>query len=759
MTDTARHYEDELAREQAFLGEAYAALEQSTPSTGLCVGADLAASHALADRDLRRSMLVRDADDLLIGRLDFTDEDDVLRLGRHLVRDEHGEVLVCSWAAPAVQPFYTASPIAPHGVSRRRRYSSTDRQLLAFDDERLAEGGATPFPSPAAGVDGQALDRLVDLGVSGGDVLLDDLRRARAPHLRDIVATIQRDQYELLAEPGRGVLVVQGGPGSGKTVVGLHRAAYLLYNDDSVRRAGVLVLGPSRTFMDYVSRLLPSLTEDSVDHRSVDRLAGAVPRFTDKPERDQLLGDLRWVQLLTRALDDSRRIVGKPIVVPMPGHTVTVQPPELLGLVRQVERTAKTYNRGARALKDLLAQLVADRFHDEVGHVQSGRLDAKAAAAASKPVQAACRAAWPEVRPERVLVGLLADLGRLVRLGKDLFTDDELLLLYRPHRPLPDDRWTAGELVLLDELRCLIEAAPRTYGHVVLDEAQELLPMAMRMVGRRVRQGGGVTVLGDLAQAGPGREGQDWAGAVAALGGGEVRLRELTSGYRVPAEVLALASRFLHRAGTELAVPRSVRSIPDSVQLQPSDGQALADAVQTATAAALGGRRVGIVVDEACYRDVHRETVLPDGCSLTRPSTVKGLEFDVVVVVEPARFLAAGTAGARALFVALTRCTQKLVVVHAEALPGEFQDGWRAVELQDIPLPRSPAGAFTPQQAMQRLNAAISVVCQRRGLALTGDAWLEARADPDVLEEALGSLAESRDAVEAGLSMRSAHAA
>ena len=631
----------ELQAEQAYVDRAYRHLERMrdvVASAGDKVDGEVAqaAMDAWAAKRLRT---YEDAErGLCFGRLDFETLLRPLYVGRRWVHDEEQRQVVVNWQAPAARPFYTATPQDPHGVTLRRRFRTDGRRLIDIADEAL---------------DGSIVD-----GAAIGDFLLEELERNRETHMRDIVATIQADQYRLITHDPNAPLVIQGGPGTGKTAVGLHRASWLLYTErERLRSRGVLVVGPNRTFMEYVSHVLPALGEDAVEQRAVSELVdGIVPELRDPPAVAELKADTRLADVVARAAE--LRLVSEPeeLVLRLEGSFVWVRERE----VRELLEAAREELGYTAAARERFRMSLLRRFYEDYGRVLGGAAirnfdEVEKALRAKGYLDAVLKAAWPLVSPEKLVHSLLASRPALEEAAHGILDDDEQRLLSRRGR-----RWSDGDIPLLDEARALIATPPRTFGHVIVDEAQDLTPMQLRMIARRAKEGA-VTVLGDIAQGtGPVRY-ASWEEVLP-----HTPVEELRHAYRVPREIMDVALPLLDTIAPGSAPPISYRTGAEPPEVRRvEEAHLLAEAYRVA--ARLADGLVALIVPEDLLDDALAEAHLYDGVPLLTPRQAKGLEFDHVVVVEPARI------DLRELYVALSRPTKTLVVLHARDLPRELR--------------------------------------------------------------------------------------
>jgi DNA helicase IV len=636
----------DLEQEQAYIDGAYAALDRMREAVerSPSAGAGEVAQEALEAWASRRLVTFADAErGLCFGRIDVETIRDPLYVGRRWVHDDDHDVLVVNWQAPAARPFYTATPVATHGVSLRRRFRTEGRRLVDISDEAL---------------DGS----LADGAAVVDDFLLEELERSRDAHMRDIVATIQADQYRLIAREPAPALVVQGGPGTGKTAVGLHRASYLLYTHrEELRR--ILVVGPNPTFMDYVSHVLPILGEENVDQRAVTELVDGVEvSRADAPDVERLKADVRMAAVVERAAELRLAPRAGSFEVRLDGAFVRVREDEVEPLLGEIR---EQHGYGDLARERFRMELVRRLYAS-----YSAKLGANAFAAADDVERALRRAGltrfvdqvWPVVKPDTLVSQLLGNRTRLAEAAEGILDAQEQKLLVRRAAG-----WSRADVPLLDLARALVKERPPRYGHVIVDEAQDLTPMELAMVGRRMA--GAFTLLGDVAQATGPVPYRGWAELAEHLPGGEdAAVEELEHAYRVPREIMDVSLRLLAEIAPDVRPPRAYRSgaePPRTVAAEDAMGRAWQEA------AAVGDGLVAIIAPLSMRAGDAAASVFEDQrVPVLTPRESKGLEFDHVVVVEPARIVReGGEAGLRELFVALTRPTTTLVVTHSEPLP------------------------------------------------------------------------------------------
>ncbi|HEY0118219.1 MAG TPA: AAA family ATPase [Cellulomonas sp.] len=740
--------QEELAEEQKVLDELYARLDTLRDQTRRRL-ADVrragpsGSPQNRSERDAfatlyedRLAQLEAVEERLAFGRLDL-DVGERRYVGRIGLTDEDQTPLLTDWRAPAAQAFYRATAAHPDGVVRRRHLVTSRRAVTGFEDELL--------DLDHVNADGDMLEHL-----SGEGALLASLAARRTGRMGDIVATIQAEQDAVIRSGLSGALVVQGGPGTGKTAVALHRAAYLLYaHRRLLDRSGVLLVGPSRTFLHYIDQVLPSLGENGVVTATVAELyPGVVAHGTETDEVAEIKGRALWARVLARAARARERVPAEPVEVRVDGRTIVVRPRDVAAAIARARRQHRPHNLArATFVRDMLGRL-ADQYLEQLafGVSPEDRSDVMEELRTQRGIRVALNLAWLPLTPEGLVGDLFGKPHRLAEAAVEL-SARERELLARPH----GSPWTPADVPLLDEAaellgeddqaaraqahldaerraqeveyaRQVIEntgawpfvtadtladrfasagpslttaeraAADRTwtYGHVVVDEAQELSAMAWRMLLRRVPTRS-MTIVGDVAQTSAHAGAHSWATMLDPVLRGSWRLAELTVNYRTPAVVAEAAGRVALAAGLPVSPLTSARDVPDALTTH----RVAADDLVTAAAARAvasarstvdeaGAGRVAVVAAAERVGAV-REALVTSGSGsgvqtaaddvdldaplvVLTPVQAKGLEFDVVVLVEPAE-LAAGD-----LYVAMTRPTVALHVVHARPLP----DGLRA---------------------------------------------------------------------------------
>ncbi|MGL4173312.1 MAG: HelD family protein [Actinomycetota bacterium] len=676
----------------------------------------------------RRIAVLRSVvDRLCFGRLDLLDGQQYY-VGRIGLSDDRQEKLLVDWRAPAAAPFYQATPAHPGEVLRRRHLTTSGRLATHVEDEVFD------------------LDRITDVdraALRGEGALLAAVTAPRTGQMTDIVSTIQAEQDEIIRDALTGVLVVQGGPGTGKTAVALHRAAYLLYTHrDRLSRSGVLILGPGTEFLSYIEQVLPSLGESGVVLATIPTLLPALDVSSIDDPAASLKGSALMVPFLRQAIQDRQRLPAEDIQLTVGSHQLTLTVDAVTGARARARATGDPHNKARVAfVKDLLrhlARLLAVELGVELTDEIKGELDAELRD--SRDVRVNLNLLWMPLSPQRLLADLFAIPIRLNSAGRHLTAKERDSL--RRDRDVP---LTAADVPLIDELTDLIGndgeaerrekyrraqeraqdldyaqqvlsssglaagglisaqtlagqfdagSADRTiaehaaadpswvYGHVVVDEAQELSAMAWRMIARRCPSRSW-TVVGDIAQRGAAAGAHSWAEVLEPVAPRRWRERQLTVSYRTPGRVLAVAERLAQSGGLPVTKVVSVRPgeyPPQAYKREPDDTQAVVDVVKKL----LGENNSGTIavitgVDEKKLL-MTTLTPMPSRVRLLTPLEAKGLEFDDVVVVEPTRLLTVSDRGLSDLYVALSRPTRRLVVIHGLPLPDGMADVLREEE-------------------------------------------------------------------------------
>ncbi|MDE0652113.1 MAG: hypothetical protein OXI26_00470 [bacterium] len=704
----------ELEAEQAYVDHAHACLEATRRRVRefwerVAAGRD--GTHAARfERDVlehrvfqRLGQLELGGRSLCFGRIDMRsdreggdgdsdgngDGAETFYIGRIGVWDEDQAAVVCDWRAPVAEPFFRATGRRPLGLALRRRFVSRGSRLLGIDDERFSPHG----------LDGD-----------GGDPVRHDpalqaaLEAPRTGRLGDVTATIQAEQDDVIRAPLPGVLIVQGGPGTGKTVVALHRAAYLIYTHRfPLAGQGVLVIGPSPVFLTYVEQILPSLGEAGVRLSTLGDLLGDLPvGGHDCEPVARTKGDARMATVLRRAVRTRQRPLREPLVVDHGLRRLRLSTEASAAIVADARRRARTHNAGRRLL-------AAAFFEALAGSTRRPADPAELAEAIGETldVRRALDWMWPQLTPAHLLHDLFGSRALLAAAGAGVLSEAETEGLYRPRRAHADDVvWTTDDVPLLDEARMLLGPRTprggagriRTYGHIVVDEAQDLSPMQLRMVGRRSLNGS-MTLVGDIAQATGAWAHDSWDSLVELISPeAPPGFAELTIGYRVPQPIMNFAAACLPPELADLVPPRAARpgGEPPRIVRLPAEGPETLGAVVAATVRSelghVGAGNLAVICADGQVADlsgsltaagvahgVADRRALGMQVSVCSARTLKGLEVDAAIVVEPGRIAAESAAGMRLLYVALSRATRRLTVITSELLPDPLEEAATAI--------------------------------------------------------------------------------
>ncbi|MGX1561435.1 HelD family protein [Streptomyces sp. NPDC055506] len=672
MTSTEPALQHALSRERAHHERCRDALAAMVEGAGeqVVIGEDVSASGADAEvlgyrlRSHAKALRELPEGPLFFGALEFEEAGGRLHIGRLRISEHPAEPpLVVDWRAPVSRAFYQSSARDPQGVAVRRRFGwaagsrGDSGDLTGLEDEHLGQG------------EGRA-----------SAIVAREIERPRVGPMRDIAATIQPEQDDLVRGDLAMSVCVQGAPGTGKTAVGLHRAAYLLYtHPQRIRRGGLLILGPNRTFLSYIAEVLPALGETGVRQSTLaEEIARWPVRGADDESAAVVKHDARMAEVLRRALYARVRTAGAgSLAVPDGSYRWRVPEAELARIVADVREEEPPYGVGRERVRARIVRCLRERVERRAGPPANAWVRRVERA---RPVSEYLDAVWPRVRPEEVVAELLTDGEALAGAADGLLDDAEqrALLWPKPPRSWKSARWSAADLVLLDEVAGLIEH-PEGYGHVVVDEAQDLSPMECRAIARRAPFGS-LTVLGDLAQGTTPWAARSWLTVLAHLGKPDAAVVELTTGFRVPRAVVGLANRLLERLDVDVPAARSLRG-DGELRMRETDPEGVPAAVVDAVRDAL--EREGSVGVVAADLDVPRVRAALDAAgidaagpgelgarlALVPASVVKGLEYDHVVAVEPAAIAEAEARGLHRLYVVLTRAVTRLEVVHGTPLP------------------------------------------------------------------------------------------
>lgn len=668
-----------------------------------------------------------------IGRMGLSDADDDYRS------------LLMDWRAPQARPFYLATTAHPEGVTLRRHLRTRGRTVRAIDDERLTGDDATAGAGADGAGAGAGAEASIEDGVGGEAVLREVIDSARTGHMRGIVETIQREQDLIIRDAGRGAMVVQGGPGTGKTAVALHRVAWLLYTHrDQLAKTGVLILGPNTTFLEYISRVLPSLGETGVVLRTIaDLYPGVSGTGEESLATREVKGSEEMTHILRQAVRDRQPDLAEAETVTFDGVELAITPAMVRAARTRARRSRKPHNLARPLFREHLVESLARLLADRIGADPLGGenllsttdvADLRDELDDDAVISGVLDDMWPELTPEELLTDLLESEDRIASAAAEYDDATRAALLRPAGTPMgPSDPPLLDELAELlgdvadvgderewwreqiadaqDALDILTGSAQQelddgsdaeilmaydlidaealaerhrdrdvrstadraagdrewTYGHVIVDEAQELSAMAWRMVRRR-SPNGWMTIVGDIAQTGSPAGAESWAGALDPIIGDRWRLHRLSINYRTPAEIMDVAADVLAHIAPEAEPPRSIRSTGRA----PVRVDAIGRAVDIARGQSGDSRLIAVIAPAARLGEV---TGLLDDADVSVHDVVdaKGLEFDEVILVDPDAIVAESPQGLQDLYVALTRATQGLTVV-ADAQPESLPD-------------------------------------------------------------------------------------
>lgn len=657
----------ELAHEQAYFNAAWESRERARHNAHEATGAgNRYDERALRAQNRDYVEQLADSDTEVAHGAIALDDGEVLYVGRNTIVDEDRNRLVINWRTRVGELYERATPHEPLGVARKRSFLTKRNEILSFEDVLFAELAERVAELTASDV--QPVD----------DALLADLDTSRTGAMRDIVRTIQASQSGLIRHAADALLLVQGGPGTGKSAVALHRASWLLFNEQGLRPERMLIVGPSDTFTHYIKDVLPGLGDAHIPQVSLRRLGPQNSSRREEPaDTARLKGESRMAGLIERALQLRIRFAGdEPALVVGSGRPTTSIPREVIETQLESLRQANTYNAGRSAMRAWLNDQVRQSNADTTRFGRTSEVDAQA-------VDATLDRLWPPLTPLQFLRDLLGSQARLQEAAGDAFTAGDIGRLYRQSAAnLASEQWSDSDVALLDEADFRIRGLPQRYDHIVVDEAQDLSPMQLRSLSRRSNNGR-YTIVGDIAQStGPWAR-DTWDDVLTGLQKAAPVVRtQLDYGYRVPEEIYDIAAGLLPHIAPGLEPLQVVRRAPEPPVFILDDGDH--DVVDETIAAiqdhAIKGRFIGVVLppehkvqvaDELSSRGINfadaDKGMLGSSVNLISATEAKGLEFDAVVVVEPAAIAAIGDRGMRLLYIALTRATKYLTVVHAHA--------------------------------------------------------------------------------------------
>ncbi len=618
---------------------------------------------------------------LVFGRIDQKNEEnysETFYIGRIAVWDESQDPITVDWRAPISESFYRATGREPMGLTRRRHFASRGQQLLGIEDEFFGEDIIDDSSAPY---------------FKGRMTLATTMEQARTGRLGDIISTIQAEQDEIIRAPLPGALVVQGGPGTGKTVVALHRAAYLLYTHRfPLEGQGVLVVGPNKVFLTYIEQVLPSLGEAGV-HLAV--LADLLPRVTvrgfDSEEVAKIKGNSLMKDVIRNAVKDRERCLRNDLVVGYGLQKLRLRVNESSRIVSEAKRRYKHHN----SARDYVIDSVFDALAASGRGSDINPVKLKADLGRTIEIREVLDWMWPSLTSEHLIHDLFGSKALLLSAGSSHFRREDILKLHRDRSSHASNvLWTKHDAPLLDEAQEVLgprtaykeEETIRTYGHIVVDEAQDLSPMELRMLKRRSLNGS-LTLVGDIAQATGAWAHDDWEEILNALPSKKPpRFSQLTVGYRLPQPTMDVAAKVIQGTPYGMNPPIAVREqgdIPRFVKVEtPARLLGTVTALTRSELEDLGSGTMAVVTPDRYVDSLSQslqasgidhglvyEGALSSQVTLVPVHLVKGLELDVAIVVEPSEIISGERNGIRSLYVALTRATQRLIVVHSGSLP------------------------------------------------------------------------------------------
>ena len=762
-------HEREIKEEQTFLDLSLGALDhmrdEARSLRDSAAVANMRGAGDLVERDVVMATALSRLDQLAIGdqplffgRIDYvangSGSADTYHVGRLAVSDEQLNALVVDWRAPVAEAFYRATGVESLGLARRRHVAIRNNEVTGVEDEYFVDAhGELALPEDE--VRSATEEGLVDGGfaLGGPGALLAALGRARTGRMGDIIATIQGEQDQIIRAPLAGILLVQGGPGTGKTAVALHRAAYLLFTHrNSLERQGVLVVGPNPLFLNYIENVLPSLGESGVTLSTISGLVTNVEvHGRDSEAVDWLKGDPRMVKFVARALRTRQRPLRQDVEIPIGRAIVVLKAHYTKEIVERARRRPGNHNQRRSAIGRELANRLANEYHDRFVHESADDVSQVSDLAdqirLTSQFKEVLQRIWPRLSGQELLYDLFGAPALIRAAGQDLLSDEEMELLYRPRAAsLEETKWTKADAALIDEARVLLgprrrprpvpklgesdilegvdldayslnvraaalreaarlapapslvldEAEFVTYGHIVIDEAQDLSPMELRVLKRRDLTGS-MTIVGDMGQATTVSSSASWNSLLEVLEPRRKLTRvDLTVSYRTPEEVLNYAAPTLAAAAPDLVAPRPVRRAGTEpiveVVAREAFASTLVEATRRESAAVLPGRVAVITSGERVDEIV--ELLRVNGLDAVDPRVAdsrglgadlvvlaaegaNGLEFDATIVVEPVQIASRGSSdvtattprGLRTLYVAMTRPTRRLSIVACEGLP------------------------------------------------------------------------------------------
>ena len=677
--------------EQNYIDKAFAILDQAHLQAkklhGMVESGQGGTHQARFERDVisdqvnkRLSQLDIGDASLVFGRIDQENsgQSETFYIGRVAIWDKQQDPITVDWRAPIAEGFYRATGKHPMGLIRRRHFATRKDVLLGIEDEFFGEDIVDDSDGPI---------------FKGRMTLAATMEQARTGRLGDIVATIQGEQDEIIRSPLSGMLIVQGGPGTGKTVVALHRAAYLLYTYRfPLEGQGVLVVGPNRVFLTYIEQVLPSLGEAGV---RLAVLTDLIPRVKvrgyDSENIAAIKGSNKMELVVRNAIHDRQRPIRDNLRIGYGLQRLSLTVSQTQQIINEAQRRFRNHNSARQFVRDQIFQKLALSSKHQLIDPEKLQNDL----ASALLIRETLEWMWPSLNAEHLIHDLFGSRALLRSAAGNHLTNDEIAALYRPRSSHATEvDWTSEDVPILDEAQAQLgpragykeEETIRTYGHIVVDEAQDLSPMKLRMLKRRSLNGS-MTLVGDIAQATGAWAHDNWEGMIEALSQKSgYRFSQLTVGYRLPQPTMDVANRLLRDTQFGFNPPVAVREMGDKPQFVSVETPARLSATVVALVRSelekLGPGYLAVIVPDA-YLDIMSDSLnssgirhglvdagaLEDQVTLVPVSLVKGLEVDVAVVVEPDKIITGEKNGLRALYVALTRATQRLTIVHTSPLP------------------------------------------------------------------------------------------
>lgn len=674
----------EIQREQQYFDDAMEAhLEKVSRASSNMATLGTAAERRAMKQVQDRQVALGEDSAVAFARMDL-DGGDSWYIGKTLIQDEDHNPLVISWKSDMASRYYQATAQDPRNVTRKRDFFTSGNQIESLDDIWLAELA-------------EELESLEQNDVHVSDTLLESLTSTRNGTMQDIVRTIQASQDAVMRADKDSLLVVQGGPGTGKTAVALHRASWLLVKyRETLNPAQLLVVGPNPAFVRYIQDVLPGLGDDDVTQTSVQQMLSRDMRIRsqDSDRVAKIKGDARMADVIAEGLNDRIKLPSGMIRIRRrnSASTINVLPESVVDDIRRLR--SEYYGVGREKLKQRLLERCAEQLDVSRGVNVENVLDPKS-------LEAEVSKMWPKVTAAQFVRELLGSKARLRRAGKDFLSEEEIDALYRPAADrITEEPWTLADLALIDEAVSNIDDREQSWGHIIVDEAQDLSPMQIFALRRR-SSNGSMTVVGDVAQSTGPFARDNWSDVIEGLKSNmPVKQETLAHGYRVPREVYAVAEGLLPQVAPSVEAPEIVRSTGAEPELfDVAHTQVATEVAKVASHHSSKGRFVGVIapsewwdqIAEAFDEQDVQWTNASDGglgrsINLVTPEASKGLEFDSVVLVAPQTILEQDN-GARLLYIAITRTTSRLdVIAPSDEIPEVIREGFSTVKVIDEPI-------------------------------------------------------------------------